>query len=454
MQQQKSLADLKKKNAQLRKKDRRKKRAFRQKTQPILDVASSFANHQVVQTQVKQDSKTAGELFSAVHNQTAKRQANDSAEDKKNAELKMVEKQMETALLHNEQMGLLQDRAKQHRAVKTEEVLKGAAEAFKNLGKAAEGLSEAKQKALKTFTEEYINDQRMLKDLENRLAEAEKAGDYAAAAALNGQIQQAKRDINNKLDGAQRDFGEGLNGVLEGLREQKAALENLNEAIANLDNIMKEGFGKIMEALNRALQAAYDTHPCLKDEQKIPLYWCVNQVNYCRGGESPNDWDGKLPDPCYPLTDRINSITKETFTHHGPHFCHEGKNSEDFGEQKEKKVDFSPLFPVPLSVLHRLLHQDSEAYRIGVNFGGWTEKDLKYVFPFTKENERAKTDNRAYYMEKITGALKVYFPKRTPECEEARKLEGPKGATAFNKLLFDALNDAFTYIIRNGCMPK
>ena len=55
MQQQKSLADLKKKNAQLRKKDRRKKRAFRQKTQPIMDVATSFANHQVVQTQVKQN---------------------------------------------------------------------------------------------------------------------------------------------------------------------------------------------------------------------------------------------------------------------------------------------------------------------------------------------------------------------------------------------------------------
>jgi hypothetical protein len=453
MQQQKSLADLKKKNAQLRKKDRRKKRAFRQKTQPILDVASSFANHQVVQTQVKQDSKTAGELFNAVHNQTAKRQANDSAEDKKNAELKMVEKQMETALLHNEQMGLYQDRAKQHRAVKTEEVLNGAAAAFKNLGKAAEGLSEAKQKALKTFTEEYINDQRKLKDLQDRLAEAEKAGDYAAAAALNGQIQQANRDMNNKLDEAERDIGEGFMGVRESLEEQKAALDNLKDAIANLDNIMKEGFGKIMKALNRALQAAYDTHPCLKEEQKIPLYWCVNQVNYCRGGESPNDWDGSLPVPCYATNDRMDFFKVQKI-YHGPHFCHEGKNSKDFGEQINKKVDFSELFPLPLSILFRLLHKDSEAYRLGVNFGGWTENDLKYVFPFTKENGRADTDNRAYYMEKIKGALKVYFPKSTPECEAARKIKGDKGATAFNKLLYDALNDAFTYIIKNGCMPK
>lgn len=450
MQQQKSLADLKKKNAQLRKKDRRKKRAFRQKTQPILDTASSFANHQVVQTQVKQISKTAGELFSAVHDQTAKRQARDSAEDKKKAELKMVEKQMETALLHNEQMGLYEDRGKQFRAVKTEEVLNSSKAAFKKLGKAAEGLSEAKQKALKTFTEEYIKDQRMLKDLQDRLAAAENAGDRATVDALRGEIQKLDKNIGDKMEEAKRNIGEVVEGVLQSLDEQKAALKNLSDEISALDNTMKEGFQKIMGALKKALEAAYTAQPCLANEQHIPLYWCINQVNYCRGAKSPNIQKIAGRD-CFMLDDRINSITGLKFTTHAPYFCHEGKNSRDFGEQEEKKTDFSELFKVPKSVLYRLLSPESEGGRLGVYFGGWTDIDLTYDFPFKKGDVGVTTDNREYYLQKIRGALKVYFPNESTKVSLARADGGEVGATAYNRLLYLAIQDALTYVIENGC---
>jgi hypothetical protein len=83
MQQQRAFSDIKKKSAEQRKKDR-KKRAFKQKKQIILDTASTFANHQVVQNQVKQSSKTAGEIFSSVHAETSKRQATEAENDKKN----------------------------------------------------------------------------------------------------------------------------------------------------------------------------------------------------------------------------------------------------------------------------------------------------------------------------------------------------------------------------------
>lgn len=453
MQQQKSLFDLKKKNAQLRKKDRRKKRAFRQKTQPILDTATSFANHQVVQTQVKQTSKTAGEVFSAVHEQTAKRQATDSAEDKKNAELKMAEKQMETALLHNEQMGLLQNRATQHRAFTTEAIINGAAEGFKTLGSGFEGLADAKKKGLKLFTEEYINDQRMLNDLIKRRADAEKAGDIALTNSLDGEIQNLNKAIGGKMEEAEREFGDHIGRTLANLKEQQTALKNLGDEIANLDNTMKEGFGKIMDALNKALAAAYKAQPCLDKEPKTDIYWCINQINYCRGKVvttnpdlqgDPNKWG--TPGECFMLDDRISSETGKKFTWHAPYFCHEGRSMFDFGEQLDKKVDFSPFFSAPKSVLMRLLSPDSVGGKLGVHFGGFTARDLAFRFP---EGGAAERD---YYLKKITGKLKVYFPELTPECIKARDEKQGGSATAYNALLYQAYQDAITYVIKNGCV--
>ena len=447
MQQQKSLADLKKKNAQLRKKDRRKKRAFRQKTQPIMDVATSFANHQVVQTQVKQNSKTAGEVFSAVHDQTAKRQANDSVEDKKNAELKMVQKQGETALLHNEQMALYHDRGVQQRAVTTEAVINGAAGVFKKLEKGFETLSEAKQKALKTFTEDYINDQRMLMAAAERLAAAEKAGDLETAAAERNKIQELEKNVKDKFDEAERNIGEGLKDVFQNLKEQRAALKNLSDAIANLDVLMGKGFEMIMGALKNALGAAFKAQPCLAKEKQIPIYWCINQVNYCRHtiDPTPAQWPdlrkGITLKPCYQiqLTDVTTGVN---FQGPAAYFCHEGKDNKDFGEQINKSEGFSEIWSVPTSVIKRMMSDGSKAKELGVGLSGWSENDLQNKhFPFKNAI--------AYNRNKIKNALKVFFPNNTPEAEKIRR--GADGANAYNKLLYTSIQEALEYVIQHGC---
>jgi hypothetical protein len=294
----------------------------------------------------------------------------------------------------------------------------------------------------------------MIKDLQDRLAAAENTGDREAAEAIRGALQNVERDLDSELKKAEKDIGEGVAEAFKNLEDQKLALKNLADEIANLDNSMKEGFGKIMDALNNALAAAYKAQPCLDAEPKTDIYWCINQINYCRGRTvttnpdlqgDPKTWGN--PGSCFMLDDRISSETGQLFTWHAPYFCHEGKNMLDFGEQFDKKLDFSPFFPAPKSVLMRLLSPDSVGGKLGVHFGGFTARDLAFRFPEGGAKERE------YYLKKITGKLKVYFPENTPECEAARaKKGGNAGATAYNALLYEAYQDAITYVIKNGCV--
>jgi hypothetical protein len=441
MQQQRAFSDIKKKSAEQRKKDR-KKRAFKQKKQIILDTASTFANHQVVQNQVKQSSKTAGEIFSSVHAETSKRQATEAENDKKNTILKVIQSQKETALLHNEQIGLMQDKAKQFRAVITNEMIKGAEEVLNKLNDEFNKLSDKKKEGLQILTVGVEEIQKKSMNLLDEIEKADIEGDIKIVNEKQKELEKTNETIKNRLDKASEDFDEGIAQIASNLREQEKLFGDLKSAINDLKKDISDEFNKILDNMKDVTQQIYKIHPCLAKEPIYRIYWCINSINGCRENlDNPNSgW----ADVCL-LADVTEISTGEITKTPLPHFCHEGIESKDFGEQFNGKIqrdeDFSEIFPVCLTVFERIVEEGRKIKilnnNVSIAFGTFSEIDLSKM--------KGSDKKKAYYIEKIKGAYKVFFPGANNNDYDAKIL---------NKELYTLYFESVEWVVKNYKPPS
>lgn len=440
-QQQKSFSNIKKKKEEERKKNR-KRRAFKAKTSLILDAATTFANFKVDQEQVKQAGKTVTDIMAGVHANEQKRLELDVENDKNKTVIEVIKALGESALQHNEQIGLYQRQSAEERAITTNNMIVGAEKILNKTGDAIKNFSEEQKKA----TANLLNGINELKqktiELQNNIEDAKRRNDREKQIELEKELRNTESNLNKTLDDTKNLANDALKGVRDALEQEKKLLDDLEKKIRAFDTAIAKGFGELMNALKGMVDSLYNKWgDKLKKERHVKIYWCINIVNPCRTGQHnvrivqsyPNS-NIKNEDKCW-LGQVTDVSTGEQRMMPLPCFCHEGTFTNDFQNLGEQATNnFSEIFEIPISVFNQLLKITASQ---GVLFADFLENDYQYM----------EGPNQVYYIGKIRGAMKLFF---TPDVI----LNQNSDAKNLNKLFYQALQNAIRHVFTHGPEKK